>query len=817
MGLFTLLFGQGGGLTQEHLARQCRRESFSDYLPYLAYDEDSQIYHNSDGTLGMIWECRPLNFAPQSAYTTLEGLFRAGFPEGSVFQFILHADPHVTPVLERHLKTKTRQNPLLNRIGENFTAFLHEGRLGLEQMSEIPLRQFRLFFAAKAPAGARDFRPREAALMLEENLFGARLYPRPLKPVELVGWLRRLLNDEPGANTDSYDERLPIRKQVILAETAIAKEFAQLRVGSQRLRCLTPKTFPTWVDALRTHRSFGGIEGVISDAEQITTPFLYCLNILLENQAKSLHTKCNFTLLQKDQKPNSFSMGLNRQKEEFFWATDELEKQKLFLRVVPAFWVIGRDEEQAACALTRARRLWEGQGYVMQEERGILPVLFVASLPFGLYHSGNNLAVIARDHIAQTEAISLISPIQGDFSGSGSPVLLFAGRKGQICGLDLFDAQANNHNALVSAGSGGGKSFFVNYLVGNYYATGAKIRIIDIGRSYQKATKMYGARFLAFSGADMPCLNPFTNVVDEVNDIPVIAPIIAQMAFSGTATRPSEIEMTLIKNAVRWAYEQQGPQAEINTVHAYLSEARLHGKEQGEIREAAERLAFNLAAFTSAGPYGRFFNGPSTFDISSDEFVVLELEELAGISELFRVVTLQVVNDVTKDLYLSDRTTPRFVIFDEAWRFLREASGIAQVIEEGYRRARKYGGSFTIITQSALDITRFGDAGEVIWANSAFRFFLESDDIAKAAERRLIDYDPFTLDLLKGVKSKKPRYTEIFMDTPCGVGVGRLVVDPFSYYAYTTTASEVAAIEALVTRGASYEEAIARMVESGGR
>jgi hypothetical protein len=38
----------------------------------------------------------------------------------------------------------------------------------------------------------------------------------------------------------------------------------------------------------------------------------------------------------------------------------------------------------------------------------------------------------------------------------------------------------------VSAQTGAGKSFFINYLVYNYYGAGAKIRIIDIGDSSRR-------------------------------------------------------------------------------------------------------------------------------------------------------------------------------------------------------------------------------------------------------------------------------------------------------------------------------------------
>ena len=55
--------------------------------------------------------------------------------------------------------------------------------------------------------------------------------------------------------------------------------------------------------------------------------------------------------------------------------------------------------------------------------------------------------------------------------------------------------------------------------------------------------------------------------------------------------------------------------------------------------------------------------------------------------------------------------------------------------------------------------------------------------------------------------------SEVFMDTPFGRGVGRLVVDRFSYFVYTSDAREIAELESLANTGLTYEAAIEKMVE----
>ena len=52
----------------------------------------------------------------------------------------------------------------------------------------------------------------------------------------------------------------------------------------------------------------------------------------------------------------------------------------------------------------------------------------------------------------------------------------------------------------------------------------------------------------------------------------------------------------------------------------------------------------------------------------------------------------------------------------------------------------------------------------------------------------------------------------MFFDTPFGKGALRLAVDPYTYYIYTSDASEIAEIEALLQLGMDYNEAIREMV-----
>lgn len=824
--IFTFLFANKGGLTHAEMDKVTSRSKFSDFLPYIAYNEETHTYWNTDDTIGVIWECSPVSFAGEKITSTLDGLFNMGVPEGTIMQLILYADDYIDPIVNAHMQTLERDLELLQKSKQAFCNFLLAGKAGSPNLGGTPLRNYRVFFTLKIPVGKyAKTKMTEIIKNTEELLRGSSLYPENMDNVMLIDFLTRFFN---GRNPNSsYMDDVPIRKQVIFSESVVNISMDYMKVGKDFYKCLTPRSFPAMVDAVQTNRLFGGMGGMIDDADQFKTPYLYTLNIIFHDLKSSIRTKCNLALRQ--QGIGGWAPSLMRKKEEYMWAVDLIDKGINFARILPILWVKGKDENEMLEATARAKRLWEGEGYRMQEDKGILPMLFVSALPFGLYDVKKTIRNLDRDQIAPVSSISSIMPVQGDFSGGGKPILIFAGRKGQLCGFDIFDKHANNNNFYVSGTSGSGKTFFINNLAEKYYGANVKLRIIDIGGGYKKLSSQFGGKFIDFSPNSKIVLNPFGGIIPEEFDdeLASLAAIIYRMALSATNKIPddhAESAMTLVKAACRWAWGCEGTEADVDDIFEFLNKFPDHATDYDlgcaeddkcaeNLKVVSKTLAFNLSDFTTQGVWGKWFNGKGNFNISQDEFVVLELEHLRPQEELFRVVTLQVMNAVSRSLYLSDRSRKQIIFFDEAHQFADEGTVIGKVIENGYRLARKYGGSFGIGTQSVLDLKMFGRTGDVIKGNSAFKFFLESSDFERAKADKIISYDDFLMGLLNSLKNNTPKYSEIFMDTPFGVGVGRLIVDRWSYYISTSMPKEVYEIEKLVGSGMEYSEAIDEMVK----
>ena len=148
-----IVFGpNGGGMTTSDLSWMTRRIKFSDYLPWIAYDPVTDIYLNADNTIGYLWECLPLCFAGEKTQSALEGLFRLGYPAGTVLQFILFADPNLESHLEAYHGNRSRDLPLARQTADEFSFFLKQATN--ESTFGAPLRNYRLFVALKMPSSA---------------------------------------------------------------------------------------------------------------------------------------------------------------------------------------------------------------------------------------------------------------------------------------------------------------------------------------------------------------------------------------------------------------------------------------------------------------------------------------------------------------------------------------------------------------------------------------------------------------------------------------------------------------------------------------
>ncbi|MBI5178174.1 MAG: TraC family protein [Nitrospinae bacterium] len=818
-----------GAPTRTGLLDMARRDRFSEYLPYRVYRPETMAFHNLDNTLGFIWKCHPAYFMDDKGSDSLARLLSMDFPENTVMQFILHANPFIRPILDEYKGLcAVHDNPVLRRTMDEYCRFLEDSTGGMKRMSKIPVRDFQLYVTLKFPIPSKSKNARVTQVMLDQRngaediLRSCGLAPRYLDAEGLINWQGRILNKEICLPRLTYDPHEEIHRQIIKGGSVIRKHWNRLEIAQNTWKCLSPKKLPKEVDILQSKQVIGGIWGPSSDIAQITQPFVYTVNFVFKSLKMEIEAK-NWLVSRKE-----FYKGKEqtqaREKAEHATASDKLEQGEKFLLVMPLLWIYGEDPHMVDSAVSNAANvIFAGQGYEMQKDWGLLDSLFLAAMPFGLYTDEGNLEVIDRHHTVTAEAAARLSPVQGGYAGGGNAVNLLVDRTGQIIRLDYWDkAAASNHNGLICASAGKGKSYLLNYIVMRLLETGVIVRGIDIGRSGEKLAKILKARVMRFHDKSDICIPPFSLVKrhDEGNpddedylpsDMGATSQIFMNMVYSSSpADAWRKEESQIMKEAVTWAYDKAGEEATVDMVQEFLYGFPRFSpelKDRGSssvvkgMAEMATILAYSLRDFSSKGVFGRWVNGKSNVDLMNDQYIYMELEELFAAEELFRVIYPMTMDYVSKTFYLGDRSVRKFMYQDEAHLALKKAGRIADLFEQAYRRFRKHNAGQNIITQSVLDLISFaGDVGRVIWNNSDKKMLLQSEDFdsARNGANPIITYDDFTMELLKSVRTEQGRYSEIFFHTSRGTGVARLCVPRYMHYLNSSQPDEVAEIDSIM-------------------
>jgi conjugal transfer ATP-binding protein TraC len=407
-----------------------------------------------------------------------------------------------------------------------------------------------------------------------------------------------------------------------------------------------------------------------------------------------------------------------------------------------------------------------------------------------------------------TTTAANIAPLQGEFLGGNMPHLMFIGRRGQPFFWSPFENKAGNHNVAVFGKSGSGKSVALQELCAALAGIGARVIVIDDGRSFEHMGKMLGGNFVEFRLRDGFSLNPFSMIdvsmiaEDEdylVDALAMLKSIIGQMGRH--IDRLNDTERGLIDNAVNREWEQHGRNGSIDGVIAILNEI---GTPQ------AEDLATAMFPFSSRGTYGRFFIGEATVDMSA-AMTVFELSDLSSREELRSVVLTAIMFLSSQTMRRIDRQIPKALLIDEAWQMLRGGS-MADFVETYSRTCRKYGASLITATQSLNDYYK-SEGSLAALENSDWSVILQqkAETISDFQKHDRFDMDPYTESLLRSLKRNGVEYSDIMIKGPDTLAVGRLVLDPFSATLYSSSPVTFGQIEQLIEDGFTMDEAIERV------
>ncbi|PKP97254.1 MAG: type-IV secretion system protein TraC, partial [Alphaproteobacteria bacterium HGW-Alphaproteobacteria-13] len=448
-------------------------------------------------------------------------------------------------------------------------------------------------------------------------------------------------------------------------------------------------------------------------------------------------------------------------------------------------------------------------GWDLIDERYLQVMGLLAAMPLSLPNGlSADLKRMKRFKTMLTTTAASIAPLQGEHTGGHIPHVLLIGRRGQPFFWSPFQNAAGNHNVAVFGKSGSGKSVFLQDVCAAMSGAGAKVIVIDDGRSFEHMAKAFGGAFVEFKLSSGFSLNPF-DMIDgealssdedgedyEVECLAMLKSIVGQMARQ--QDRLSDTERGLIDSAVSKVWREKQRAGTIDDVAAALR--ALPSPYAGDLADA-------MSPFLTGGTYGRFFEGECSIDLSAG-LTVFELSDLSSKPELRSValtalmfLTLRVMRDL-------DRSVPKLTMIDEAWQLLGGGQ-MGQAIETYARTCRKYGGSLITATQSLNDFYK-SEGSLAALENSDWSIVLQQKEetINDLAKHQRFEMDHYTESLLRSLKRNGTEYSDVMIKGPEMLALGRLVLDPYSSTLYSSSPQVFASIDRKVAAGLTMAEAI---------
>lgn len=816
-------------------------------LPYLGWMKDERLFVLDQGAfggkpeknIGFCIETMPQTGANEEMERVLASLFMS-CPPGTGIQISLYASPHILPVLRTQAnmlpvdgdKTGAEWGDRRNRnvfraLARRRIDFYLEGT-GKSLFSHhiYLLRNYRCVISITTPLDPSNPGDVEEAIRIRESahatMRSAHLPGWDWGPTDLLEFVADFFDHERvfGRAADKpieYDESKPLRLHLSNPEIAscVADSFIKFRKAGGNetaLQCFSVRQYPKYY-------RLGNMGALIGDYYQmalaIPCPFLITMGAIILDY-ESARTKAQIKAARATQAAGSymahFQPDLQDRKRDWDMVLRAFDNGRNVVMMYHQIVLISRLED-AAKSEHAVRAVWRARGFDLAKDVYLQHQALMASMPCTLTPAlQKDLQMFGRAGTKTADNAVMTSPLIAEWKGTETPVLTLFGRRGQIMTFDLFDNKGGNYNFAVAALSGSGKSVFVNEMAFRYLGTGAKVWIIDVGRSYRNLCELLDGEFIEFSDErrNTICLNPFSMVVDINNDMEMLLPLIAQMASPRGPL--DNFSYSALSSAIKRVWDQKGKEATISDVYDLLKTGRL--SEESERERDLARLATALEPYTRYGIYASYFEGEANIAFHKN-FVVLELEELKSKKDLQAVVMQLMMYRITQEMYL-DRSKRKLVIIDEAWDLMGSGSS-AGFIEAGYRRARKYGGAFGTITQSVEDYYK-NDATKAAIQNADWLFLLRQkpESIDRLGKEGKLHVDEWMKRQLSSVTTEHGYYSEIFVHGPMGSGVGRLILDPFSMLLYSTRAEDFQAIKTLTEQGLSVVEAIETLLQRNG-
>jgi conjugal transfer ATP-binding protein TraC len=817
---------------------------FRTHLPYRSYDNTYGLFTLTDG-IGFVLEAMPQSGADQSMADMLRGLYTAPWTAGASLQITLFATPHIKPILidfanlratdedsqEKSVEfgREARNENLFRRLARRRVEhYLRGAKESLTPGGNYMLRDFRLVVSAYLPCRHGDNAAKEQLSRLRDNvaatLKNAAFPTRTWEPVDLINWCGDFCNPhrlfEEVAPT-TYDPFRQLRDQMVDIDTrqncdAPGIQFTKPnREEGVEARFYAVKSYPERFSLWRMGALIGdSLQGSL----QYPCPFLLTMGVQFMNPADvKMSTTANQARATQnaESKMSSYMPDVGDKKRDWDEALREVNASGNLVRMYHSLGLFARPSDIHR-AETTAEGLWRDQGFVINNITFLHRPALMSTLPMsfslGMQHDLYSLGISSTKSISNAVHMS---PMVSEWRGSKNPVVLFGGRRGQTGGFDLFDNTEGNPSAAIIGTPGSGKSVFLNEFAWSYLGCGAKVWMMDLGKSFERLCKKANGQMIDLKAGCGININPFSSVIEKdfADDLAMLVAIVAKMAAPFGALDP--FQYAALTTAITRAWNQHKNSMTVTHLRDIFRPGRLNDGDPHDLR--LTDLAVMLEPYSEGGTYAEFFDGPSNVDFSRN-LVVIEAESLKRSPSLHRVVLMSLLFRITSEMYFT-RNRRKLLMIDELKQQLGDDDDpvLARIIEEAARRARKYGGSLVTATHQVEDyhaspalLTAF------TLSDAVFLLRQRKESVELLARSGKLSLDEHKKRVLQSLRLEKGAFAEIYAFTQMGEGVMRSILDPHTLLMFSNRIEDNAPIDELTAKGMELDDAMDTILRDRG-
>jgi conjugal transfer ATP-binding protein TraC len=383
---------------------------------------------------------------------------------------------------------------------------------------------------------------------------------------------------------------------------------------------------------------------------------------------------------------------------------------------------------------------------------------------------------------------------------------------------DVWDERKKRikaRNFAIFAPTGEGKSFLANNILRQYFESGVRLVIIDLGGSYTKFAKLYPEKYtvLRYESGKNLGINPF--YISSQDDLtPERLEDLSVFLFELFASdlKVTKAQSVSVKKILRHYYDSTSDKHSLDGFYRFIE------KNQKDLLDNLKIHPdyFNVTSFLHVmseyvgnGLYSFLFEVSEdlTYKIEDKRLIVFELDEVKDNKEILSVM-LKLIKSAIQRTIWKNRAEKGIILFDEFAKQLK-FENVLESVEFYYQAIRKQNGAIGIILQSINQLPNNSTSASIL-ENTQVIYSLNNEKGYDELVKRL-NLSSHDLNQLKSIKnnlSGPRKYTEMFIKIGKESNIFRLEVPKEVYAAYLTDGQENEAIMAIYEKTNDMELAI---------